>query len=242
MIAKQSNFLNILLNSKPVQHNSGFFIMRDKRDVGYIVGIEYGPYLDANGTHFTNDTYTTTIEDLSLNFGEPLESGDIDDKVQYSWTIQIHNWSLVPASEYSPNRNVRIGSGIRSRFYELAQNRFNSLMGSVISNIQRRGSVITGKELLNEHVTQDSEESSIVTIYDWKQYRPIKRDEKIEWHLGSRGRTHRSNVELANEALSRFSPEQNYAGILREIKTSYNRGFNVVPNVSTNVLGGYVIE
>jgi hypothetical protein len=224
MMAKQTNFLNILLNPKNTKTNSGFFIMRDKRDFGYIVGVEYGPYLDSNGTHFTNDTYTATIDELSLNFGPPLEGGNIDDKVQYSWTIQIHNWSLIPALGYSPNRE------------ELAQRKFKGLQGAILSNTQKRGKVITGKELLSNHMQTlpDSVESSIVTIYDWKQYRPIERDEKIEWHLGSQGRTHQSNVELANDALSRFKPCLG----AREIKTSYDAGFNVKRNLS----GGYTIE
>ena len=34
----------------------------------------------------------------------------------------------------------------------------------------------------------ETEEGEVVTIYDWKEYRSIGKDEKIEFHLGGRSK------------------------------------------------------
>ena len=36
----------------------------------------------------------------------------------------------------------------------------------------------------------ETEEGYVVTIYDWKEYRWIDKDEKIEFHLGGRNKMH----------------------------------------------------
>jgi hypothetical protein len=36
----------------------------------------------------------------------------------------------------------------------------------------------------------ETQEGEVVTIYDWKEYRSIGKDEKIEFHLGGRSKMH----------------------------------------------------
>ena len=39
----------------------------------------------------------------------------------------------------------------------------------------------------------ETEEGEVVTIYDWKEYRSIGKDEKIEFHLGGQRKIHTLN-------------------------------------------------
>ena len=50
----------------------------------------------------------------------------------------------------------------------------------------------------------ETEEGEVVTIYDWKEYRSIGKDEKIEFHLGGQRKIHTLNgkeelVKLLNK-------------------------------------------
>ena len=50
----------------------------------------------------------------------------------------------------------------------------------------------------------ETEEGDVVTIYDWKEYRSIGKDEKIEFHLGGQRKIHTLNgkeelVKLLNK-------------------------------------------
>lgn len=42
----------------------------------------------------------------------------------------------------------------------------------------------TGKDKVNIEWELEDEDGNVVTIYDWKEYRIIGMDEKIEWHIG----------------------------------------------------------
>jgi hypothetical protein len=42
----------------------------------------------------------------------------------------------------------------------------------------------TGKDKVNFEWELEDENGNVVTIYDWKEYRKIGMDEKIEWHIG----------------------------------------------------------
>jgi hypothetical protein len=41
-----------------------------------------------------------------------------------------------------------------------------------------------GKDKCNYDFTLEDEEGNVVTIYDWKEYRPIGDDETIDFHIG----------------------------------------------------------
>jgi hypothetical protein len=43
----------------------------------------------------------------------------------------------------------------------------------------------TGEDKVNFEWDMETEEGEVFTIYDWKEYRMIDVDEKIEWHIGS---------------------------------------------------------
>jgi hypothetical protein len=42
----------------------------------------------------------------------------------------------------------------------------------------------TGEDKVNFDWTCELEDGRVFTIYDWKEYRPIAKDEVIEWHIG----------------------------------------------------------
>jgi hypothetical protein len=43
----------------------------------------------------------------------------------------------------------------------------------------------TGEDKVNFEWEMETEDGTVFTIYDWKEYRKLKLDEKIEWHIGS---------------------------------------------------------
>jgi hypothetical protein len=42
-----------------------------------------------------------------------------------------------------------------------------------------------GEDKTNYDWVCETDEGVVFTIYDWKEYRPIDDDEKIEWHIGA---------------------------------------------------------
>ena len=42
----------------------------------------------------------------------------------------------------------------------------------------------TGDDKVNFEWDCETEDGDVFTIYDWKEYRPISKDEQIEWHIG----------------------------------------------------------
>lgn len=41
-----------------------------------------------------------------------------------------------------------------------------------------------GSDKVNVEWNLETEKGNVFTVYDWKNYRPIKEKEKIEWHIG----------------------------------------------------------
>ena len=41
-----------------------------------------------------------------------------------------------------------------------------------------------GEDKVNFEWDCETEEGDVFTIYDWKEYRPISKNEQIEWHIG----------------------------------------------------------
>jgi len=56
----------------------------------------------------------------------------------------------------------------------------------------------TGEDKTNFDFVCETDEGDIFTIYDWKYYRPIEKDEIIEFHIGGRAShiTQRARIEL----------------------------------------------
>ncbi len=43
-----------------------------------------------------------------------------------------------------------------------------------------------GSDKCNFDWTMETEDGTIFTVYDWKEYRPLEENEMIEWHVGGR--------------------------------------------------------
>jgi hypothetical protein len=43
-----------------------------------------------------------------------------------------------------------------------------------------------GQDKCNFDWTMETEDGTIFTVYDWKEYRRLEEDEDIEWHVGGR--------------------------------------------------------
>ena len=43
-----------------------------------------------------------------------------------------------------------------------------------------------GQDKCNFDWTMETEEGTVFTVYDWKEYRRLEEDEDIEWHVGGR--------------------------------------------------------
>ena len=43
-----------------------------------------------------------------------------------------------------------------------------------------------GRDKCNFDWTMETEDGTIFTVYDWKEYRQLSEDEVIEWHIGGR--------------------------------------------------------
>lgn len=41
-----------------------------------------------------------------------------------------------------------------------------------------------GEDKSNFDFTLETEDGNVFTIYDWKEYRPLKMNEIIQWHIG----------------------------------------------------------
>ena len=44
----------------------------------------------------------------------------------------------------------------------------------------------TGRDKVNFEWEMETEEGSVFTIYDWKEYRKLSRTKKILWHIGAK--------------------------------------------------------
>ena len=45
----------------------------------------------------------------------------------------------------------------------------------------------TGDDKVNMEWISETNDGAVFTVYDWKEYRSISNDEKIEWHIGGHG-------------------------------------------------------
>lgn len=45
-----------------------------------------------------------------------------------------------------------------------------------------------GEDKVNFEWGMETEDGVVFTIYDWKEYRPLKSDEMVEWHIGAKSR------------------------------------------------------
>lgn len=41
-----------------------------------------------------------------------------------------------------------------------------------------------GRDKCNFDWVGETEDGTVFTVYDWKEYRPLEEDEEIEWHVG----------------------------------------------------------
>jgi hypothetical protein len=47
----------------------------------------------------------------------------------------------------------------------------------------------TGEDKVNFEWEMETDEGEVFTIYDWKECRPIGRDEFVTWHIGAKSRS-----------------------------------------------------
>lgn len=60
-----------------------------------------------------------------------------------------------------------------------------------------------GKDKVNFDWTMETEDGTVFTVYDWKEYRKLKEDEEIEWHVGGHsGEDTRKALNEIAEALN----------------------------------------
>lgn len=55
--------------------------------------------------------------------------------------------------------------------------------------------VNTGEDKVNIEWELEDDNGNVVTIYDWKEYRKIGYDEKIEWHIGGKSKEITDNAK-----------------------------------------------
>jgi len=41
-----------------------------------------------------------------------------------------------------------------------------------------------GEDKVNFDWNMETEDGTVFTVYDWKEYRPLEEDEEVEWHVG----------------------------------------------------------
>ena len=46
-----------------------------------------------------------------------------------------------------------------------------------------------GRDKVNFDWTMETDDGTIFTVYDWKEYRALQEGEIIEWHVGGKSRT-----------------------------------------------------
>ena len=51
----------------------------------------------------------------------------------------------------------------------------------------------TGEDKVNFVWDMETDEGEVFTIYDWKEYRPLQRDQYVTWHIGAKSKSD-SNV------------------------------------------------
>jgi hypothetical protein len=62
----------------------------------------------------------------------------------------------------------------------------------------------TGEDKVNIEWELEDDNEDVVTIYDWKEYRMIGYDEKIEWHIGGKSKEITDNAKGEIEYMLKF--------------------------------------
>jgi hypothetical protein len=60
----------------------------------------------------------------------------------------------------------------------------------------------TGEDKVNFEWDMETDEGNVFTIYDWKEYRKLDLDEKIEWHIGAKGAM--TSIDAKQEILKKL--------------------------------------
>ena len=53
----------------------------------------------------------------------------------------------------------------------------------------------TGEDKVNFVWDMETDEGEVFTIYDWKEYRPLQRDEYVTWHIGAKSKSVSNDAE-----------------------------------------------
>ena len=53
----------------------------------------------------------------------------------------------------------------------------------------------TGEDKVNFEWDMETNEGEVFTIYDWKEYRKLDLDEKVEWHIGAKSKSVSNDAE-----------------------------------------------
>ena len=61
----------------------------------------------------------------------------------------------------------------------------------------------TGSDKTNFEWEMETDDGRVFSIYDWKEYRPISKDEVIEFHIGGNSISH--TLDAQNELLEMIS-------------------------------------
>jgi hypothetical protein len=61
-----------------------------------------------------------------------------------------------------------------------------------------------GEDKVNIEWELEDDNEDVVTVYDWKEYRKIGYDEKIEWHIGGMSKNITDNAKREIEYMLRF--------------------------------------
>jgi hypothetical protein len=63
-----------------------------------------------------------------------------------------------------------------------------------------------GEDKVNIEWELEDDNGNVITIYDWKEYRKIGYDEKINWHIGGKNKDITDNAKEEIEYVLRFLP------------------------------------
>jgi hypothetical protein len=63
-----------------------------------------------------------------------------------------------------------------------------------------------GQDKVNIEWVLEDDNGNVITIYDWKEYRKIGYDEKINWHIGGMEKDITDNAKEEIEYVLRFLP------------------------------------
>jgi hypothetical protein len=53
----------------------------------------------------------------------------------------------------------------------------------------------TGEDKVNFEWEMETDEGEVFCIYDWKEYRPLERDQFVTWHIGAKSKSVSNDAE-----------------------------------------------